>query len=93
MAVKKWQGFFPACFKAEKKKQPSTSNQRIWLLDLSSSTISEELSVSLAASNLHAFTLQELKLITHNFASTNFLGQGGFGPSTRASFMKAFAPV
>ncbi|XP_042042473.1 serine/threonine-protein kinase RIPK-like [Salvia splendens] len=84
MAVKKkarWQDFFPACFKAEKTAETKKSPiQRISLLDLSSSTISEELSLSLAASNLHVFTLQELKLITHNFASTNFLGEGGFGP-------------
>lgn len=84
MAVKKWQDYFPACFKAETKKKAAetkkSSIQRISLLDLSSSTLSEELSVSLAASNLHVFTLEELKLITHDFASTNFLGEGGFGP-------------
>ncbi|XP_057806622.1 serine/threonine-protein kinase RIPK-like [Salvia miltiorrhiza] len=87
MAVKKkaarWQDLIPVCFKvkaAEKKAAAKQQSSRISLLDLSSSTLSEELSVSLAASNLHVFTLQELKLITHNFASTNFLGQGGFGP-------------
>lgn len=31
-------------------------------------------------SNLHIFTLQELKLITHDFAASNYLGEGGFGP-------------
>ncbi|XP_060218269.1 serine/threonine-protein kinase RIPK-like [Lycium barbarum] len=31
-------------------------------------------------SNLHVFTLDELKLITSNFSSANFLGKGGFGP-------------
>ncbi|KAL1532926.1 non-specific serine/threonine protein kinase [Salvia divinorum] len=99
MAVKKraakWQDFFPVCFKAEKKaetKQQSTSIQRISLLDLSSSTISEELSVSLAASNLHVFTLQELKLITHNFASTNFLGEGGFGPVHKGFIHESLRP-
>ncbi|KAK4391879.1 Serine/threonine-protein kinase RIPK [Sesamum angolense] len=83
----KWQDRFRSCFKPDgpnpdqKKpvlKQPSF--QRISLSDLSSSTLSEDLSISLAGSNLHVFTLQELKLITQNFSSSNFLGQGGFGP-------------
>ncbi|KAL9252640.1 Serine/threonine-protein kinase RIPK-like protein [Drosera capensis] len=50
------------------------------LSDPNSVTLSEDLSISLAGSNLHAFTLAELKLITQNFSSTNFLGEGGFGP-------------
>ncbi|KAL2229155.1 serine/threonine-protein kinase RIPK [Sesamum indicum] len=83
----KWQHRFRSCFKPDapnpdqKKpvlKQPSF--QGISLSDFSSSTLSEDLSISLAGSNLHVFTLQELKLITQNFSSTNFLGQGGFGP-------------
>ncbi|KAK4432799.1 Serine/threonine-protein kinase RIPK [Sesamum alatum] len=85
--IMKWQDRFRSCFKPEgpnpdqKKpvlKQPSF--QRILLSDLSSSTLSEDLSVSLAGSNLHVFTLQELKVITQNFSSSNFLGEGGFGP-------------
>lgn len=48
--------------------------------DLSGSTLSEDLSTSLAGSNIHSFTLQELKVITQNFSSSNFLGEGGFGP-------------
>ncbi|KAH6828546.1 Protein kinase superfamily protein [Perilla frutescens var. hirtella] len=91
MAVKrkmKWQDYFPSCFKPETptrgKKKPvtkQTSFQRISLSDLSSSTIlSEDLSISLAGSNLHVFTLQELKVITQSFSSSNFLGEGGFGP-------------
>ncbi|XP_073158415.1 serine/threonine-protein kinase RIPK [Henckelia pumila] len=93
MAVKKkvvrWQDYFPNCFKPEGpkpgpkksalKQQPSF--QRISLSDLSSSTVlSEDLSASLVGSNLHVFTLQELKVITQNFSSSNFLGEGGFGP-------------
>lgn len=88
MAVKrkmKLQDYFPSCFKPEgpargKKKPVSkqTSFHRISLSDLSGST--EDLSISLAGSNLHVFTLQELKVITHNFSSSNFLGEGGFGP-------------
>ncbi|KAL7136865.1 hypothetical protein ABFS83_10G058300 [Erythranthe nasuta] len=90
MAVKKkmkWQEFFPGCFKPESPKPTKkkliykqSSFQRISLSDLSGSTLSEDLSISLAGSNLHVFTLQELKVITQNFSSSNFLGEGGFGP-------------
>ncbi|KAK6126730.1 hypothetical protein DH2020_039522 [Rehmannia glutinosa] len=82
--------FFSSCFKPDivpnpdQKKSISSwkhsSFRRISLSDLSSSTLSEDLSVSLAGSNLHVFTLQELKVITQNFSSSNFLGEGGFGP-------------
>ncbi|CAI9765983.1 unnamed protein product [Fraxinus pennsylvanica] len=85
--VMKWNVIFPSCFKIEnptpkpKKVVPkSSSSPRFSRLDLSSSTISENLSISLAGSNLHVFTLQELKVITQNFSSSNFLGEGGFGP-------------
>ncbi|OWM74400.1 serine/threonine-protein kinase RIPK-like [Punica granatum] len=66
--------------KEEKQQNPFN---RLSLSDLShpsSTTLSEDLSVSLAGSNLYAFTLQELKLITQSFSSSNFLGEGGFGP-------------
>ncbi|CAA3021883.1 serine/threonine-protein kinase RIPK-like [Olea europaea var. sylvestris] len=87
MKIMKWKVIFPSCFKIgnptpkPKKVVPKPfSSPRLSLLDLSSSTISENLSVSLAGSNLHVFTLQELKVITQNFSSSNFLGEGGFGP-------------
>ncbi|PIM98625.1 Serine/threonine protein kinase [Handroanthus impetiginosus] len=91
MAVKKkmkWQDYlFRSCFKPERprldQKKPvskQTSFPRISLSDLSGSTLSEDLSISLAGSNLHVFTLQELKVITQNFSQRNFLGEGGFGP-------------
>ncbi|XP_075502103.1 LOW QUALITY PROTEIN: EPD1-interacting receptor-like cytoplasmic serine/threonine-protein kinase 5A [Primulina tabacum] len=90
MAVKKkmqWQEYFPSCFKPESprpdKKKPiskPSSFHRISLSELSGSTLSEDLSTSLAGSNIHAFTLQELRVITQNFSSSNFLGEGGFGP-------------
>ncbi|KAJ6742686.1 RECEPTOR-LIKE PROTEIN KINASE-RELATED [Salix viminalis] len=58
-----------------------TSFQRLSMSDLSNpSTLSEDLSISLAGSNIHIFTLPELKVITQNFAASNFLGEGGFGP-------------
>ncbi|GAB2246994.1 hypothetical protein Droror1_Dr00006876 [Drosera rotundifolia] len=66
-----------------KPKSPNSFPRMQALSDLSnpnSITLSEDLSISLAGSNLHAFTLAELKLITQNFSSSNFLGEGGFGP-------------
>ncbi|KAL0374571.1 UNVERIFIED_CONTAM: Serine/threonine-protein kinase RIPK [Sesamum radiatum] len=66
----RWQQYFPNCFKADgpgpgpipipDQKKPvsnqSSSIPRISLSDLSSSTLSEDLSISLAGSNLHVFT-------------------------------------
>lgn len=87
-----WKCVVPACFAA--KKEPASgkpkeaamkqsSFRRLSFLDLSnpsSATFSEDLSVSLAGSNLHVFSLAELKVITQSYSSSNFLGEGGFGP-------------
>ncbi|KAL3532699.1 hypothetical protein ACH5RR_006220 [Cinchona calisaya] len=83
-----WQSFVLGCCNIEhsKSKKPKKvaakqiSFQRLSISDLSSSAISEDLSISLKGSNIHAFTLQELKVITQGFSSSNFLGEGGFGP-------------
>jgi hypothetical protein len=40
----------------------------------------QDLSRKLETTKLHAFTLDELKAATKNFSTTNFLGEGGFGP-------------
>ncbi|KAK9027029.1 hypothetical protein V6N11_066878 [Hibiscus sabdariffa] len=48
--------------------------------DPSSPICVDDLSTSLLGSNLHVFTLPELRLITHNFGRCNLLGEGGFGP-------------
>lgn len=92
MTAKKftWRSVLPTCYKPEspspktKKVRCSKQNsfQRISLSDLSNpnSIFSEDLSISLAGSNLHVFTLMELKDITQNFSSSNFIGEGGFGP-------------
>ncbi|XP_039059998.1 serine/threonine-protein kinase RIPK-like [Hibiscus syriacus] len=92
MAVMKitWRSIIPTCSKGvvkpEDKPKKEVSKQgsfnRLAMLDLSypSSMLSEDLSTSLAGSNLHIFTLGELKLITQSFSSCNFLGEGGFGP-------------
>lgn len=94
MTIKKTaKSFLPNCFKIQeqflhplnkpKKKSAVVSHNsfpRISFTDLSSSTLSEDISNSLAGSNLHVFTCAELKLITQSFSSSNFLGEGGFGP-------------
>ncbi|CAA0814218.1 Protein kinase superfamily protein [Striga hermonthica] len=105
MAVKKkmkWHDYvFPGCFKSEKpsptntQKKPvskQSSFNRLSLTDFSSSTLSEDLSISLAGSNLHVFTLQELKVITQNFSPSNFLGEGGFGPVHKGFIDDRFRP-
>ncbi|GLU10153.1 hypothetical protein SLE2022_269730 [Rubroshorea leprosula] len=92
MAKLTWRSIIPSCSrgvhheklgakkpKKEVKKQSSFS--RLAMLDLSnpSTIMSEDLSISLAGSNLHVFTLLELRVITQNYSSSNFLGEGGFG--------------
>ncbi|KAJ8526551.1 hypothetical protein K7X08_029028 [Anisodus acutangulus] len=86
-----WETFLPGCVKSHenpKKNNPKVkvsvtkqiSFHGIPVSDISSSTISSDLSISLAGSNIHAFTLQELRVITQNFSTSNFIGEGGFGP-------------
>ncbi|KAK6941290.1 Serine-threonine/tyrosine-protein kinase, catalytic domain [Dillenia turbinata] len=72
----------PAPAKTKKPVTKQSSFQRLSLSDLSnpgSSTLSEDLSLSLG-SNIHSFAITELRVITQNFATSNFLGEGGFGP-------------
>uniref|UniRef100_A0ACD5ZKT8 Uncharacterized protein n=1 Tax=Avena sativa TaxID=4498 RepID=A0ACD5ZKT8_AVESA len=45
----------------------------------------EDLSRTLETTSLHAFTLEELKSATRNFSTSNFLGEGGFGPVYKGS--------
>ncbi|KAJ9168048.1 hypothetical protein P3X46_019622 [Hevea brasiliensis] len=94
MTVEKvtWLSMVSSCFKPHENEKPAsskpkkevtkqTSFQRLSLSDLSNpNSLSEDLSVSLAGSNLHVFTLAELKVITQGFSSSNFIGEGGFGP-------------
>ncbi|KAJ4801045.1 Protein kinase superfamily protein [Rhynchospora pubera] len=40
----------------------------------------EDLSITLAGSDLYVFTMSELKNATRNFSNSNFIGSGGFGP-------------
>ncbi|KAL5218359.1 hypothetical protein ABZP36_019043 [Zizania latifolia] len=54
--------------------------QRLSFTDVMSTASEQELSVSLVGSNLHVFTVGELKAATQGFLDGNFLGEGGFGP-------------
>ncbi|XP_022154685.1 serine/threonine-protein kinase RIPK-like [Momordica charantia] len=84
MAVKKmkWRSIFSSCCEVElevkKVVAKPSSFQRISQVDFGN--LSEDLSISLAGSDIHAFTFAELKLISQSFSSSNFLGEGGFGP-------------
>lgn len=91
MALKKtllisFQILLPNCVKTKKHKaitHKQISIQRLSLSDVSfpDSPISlNDLSNSLVGSNLHIFTLKELKTMTRNFSKSEFLGEGGFGP-------------
>ncbi|KAL2933121.1 Serine/threonine-protein kinase RIPK [Bienertia sinuspersici] len=73
--------------KPKPKNEPNrvvpSSPQRLSISDISNpkSEISmNDLSSSLIGSNLHVFTLDELRIISNNFSYTsNFIGEGGFG--------------
>ncbi|XP_022729691.1 probable serine/threonine-protein kinase PBL12 [Durio zibethinus] len=92
MTVKKvtWKSLMLSCYKSKNSSSDSSEKivkpcqfQRLSMSDISdpSTTLSvDDLSTSLVGSNLHVFTLEELRLITHNFARCNLLGEGGFGP-------------
>nr|GMC75976.1 putative receptor-like protein kinase At1g72540 [Ipomoea batatas] len=83
----------PRCFKprnhpaiesrTQDSQQPS-GRHRLAVSDLSdpgSPLSANDLSSnSVIGSNLHIFTLAELKVITGEFSAANFLGEGGFGP-------------
>ncbi|XP_009777205.1 serine/threonine-protein kinase RIPK [Nicotiana tabacum] len=85
-----WESLVPNCIKPDQntKKNPKEkkvirtqiSFHGIPVSDISSSTLSSDLSISLAGSNIHSFNLQELRVITQNFSTSNFIGEGGFGP-------------
>ncbi|KAJ0988476.1 hypothetical protein J5N97_006832 [Dioscorea zingiberensis] len=76
------------CFNTQEKPEKKavttkSSFRRLSFSDISNSTSSispEDLSLSLVGSNLYVFTLPELKLATQSFSTSNFLGEGGFGP-------------
>ncbi|EOY30073.1 hypothetical protein QUC31_020452 [Theobroma cacao] len=92
MTVKKvtWKSLMLSCYKNNNNSSDSGEKilkpcqfQRLSLTDVSdpNSQLSvDDLSTSLLGSNLHVFTFSELRVITHNFARCNLLGEGGFGP-------------
>jgi hypothetical protein len=61
-------------------KLPRTLQSRMSFSELSGMASPADLSLSLAGSNLHAFTIADLRAVTRDFAMTNFVGEGGFGP-------------
>ncbi|KAH0452407.1 hypothetical protein IEQ34_019706 [Dendrobium chrysotoxum] len=72
-----------------------SSPQRISLSNFSNSTTPltpEDLSLSLAGSDLHIFSMEELKAITRGFSTSNFIGSGGFGPVYRGSVDEKLRP-
>ncbi|GAB4842640.1 hypothetical protein Ancab_012613 [Ancistrocladus abbreviatus] len=95
--------FFPSfCFKAQlpnpesKRVEPKQcSPQRISLLDVSnpgSEMSIHELPGSLVGSKLHVFTHDELRKITNNFSSCNYIGEGGFGVVYKGFIDDKFRP-
>lgn len=75
-------GDLPAQATKKVAAKQTSFNKRISQLDLSNpnSVLSEDLSMSLAGSNIHMFTLGEIKVMTQSFSTGNFIGEGGFGP-------------
>lgn len=68
------------------KQINNSDHHRLAISDISTDSRSVFLSLddlssnAIIGSNLHVFTHDELKLITSDFSSANFLGKGGFGP-------------
>ncbi|CAN6290482.1 unnamed protein product [Urochloa humidicola] len=64
------------------KQPPRSLQSRLSFTDLSLSGMvsPEDLSLSLVGSNLHVFSIAELRAVTRDFSMTNFIGEGGFGP-------------
>ncbi|KAJ3695586.1 hypothetical protein LUZ60_000963 [Juncus effusus] len=86
-----WSSFFLNCFKGTDQSstpprgKKKNKHRRSGSSHSSNSSNNipfspEDLSLTLAGSNLHAFTLAEIKTVTRNFSNSNFVGSGGFGP-------------
>jgi hypothetical protein len=66
----------------QRKVRPGGGGGRLSFTDLSGAA-DQDLSASLVGSNLHVFSVAELREATRGFVSGNFLGEGGFGPVYR----------
>ncbi|XP_062215387.1 serine/threonine-protein kinase RIPK-like isoform X2 [Phragmites australis] len=66
--------------------------QRLSLTEVMSTASDQDLSVSLVGSNLHVFTVGELKAATQGFLDSNFLGEGGFGPVYKGAVAEGAKP-
>lgn len=85
-----WKSIIPCCYKVDdefvrskKQVKKQSSFQRLTLLDFddpSSPLSAHELSNSFIGSSLINFTFTDLREVTHQFSSADFLGEGGFGP-------------
>lgn len=89
MSGSSWKSLLMGCcgstsnYQQAKLASKQRSLQRLSFSELSHSPGSlspSDLSISLAGSNLYIFTLAELQTATGGFSSSNFLGEGGFGP-------------
>ncbi|XP_020593423.1 serine/threonine-protein kinase RIPK-like [Phalaenopsis equestris] len=76
MSESSWRTLFTGCCGMSDSSHHFSKN----LESQQSSFSLEDLSVSLAGSNLHVFSLAELQMMTKGFSNSNFLGGGGFGP-------------
>ncbi|KAG5598796.1 hypothetical protein H5410_030166 [Solanum commersonii] len=85
-------GLLPNCFNVKindaiihPHHEKINGNSRLGVGDISnpeslSNCMSDLSSNAIIGTNLHVFTYAQLKVITSNFSSYNFLGEGGFGP-------------
>jgi hypothetical protein len=78
-----WRSLLGGCLRGagpgDKQRKVRPGGGRLSFTDLSGAA-DQDLSVSLVGSNLHVFTVPELRAATRGFVSGNFLGEGGFGP-------------
>ena len=78
---------------AKQQQSPAAGlQQRLSVTDVMSTCSDQDLSVSLVGSNLHVFTVGELKAATQGFVDTNFLGEGGFGPVYKGAVAEGAKP-
>jgi hypothetical protein len=100
MGMSSWKSLFMGCVGTsyqsstvkEKKRQKdsSSASSSNSICDIPFS--SEDLSLTLAGSNLHEFTFAEIKTVTRSFSNSNFIGSGGFGPVFKGFIPDKFRP-